>query len=160
MASVLLTSRFLIQGFTCYVTIYHRVLLKPKVNTMTPSSQISLEQDVINRAASYLANALRDSEADAAALFTLDGQCAWASDPAFQRIAPNIARIGIASLRLWAKSRKGKLEQIGLVTNEGIVDLIFVPPLASLLVVSSKSGHSGWPEGEPAGMLEAIGLAK
>lgn len=126
---------------------------------MTTMNQISLTHELVSRAGQHIAAALKQSEADAAALCTLDGQVVWASDPAFERAAPNIARIGIASLRLWAKSRRGKLEQIGLVTNEGMVDLIFVPPLGSLLVVSSKSGHSGWPEGEPDQLLNVLGLA-
>lgn len=124
----------------------------------TGSQQIPLTADIVRSSAQYLSRALRQSEADAAALCTLDGQCAWASDPAFERVAPMIARIGIASLRLWAKARTGRLEQIGLVAGEGVVDLIFVPPLACLLVVSGKSGRTGWPEGEPTGLLEAIGL--
>ncbi|HEU5011095.1 MAG TPA: hypothetical protein VFT66_01035 [Roseiflexaceae bacterium] len=127
---------------------------------MTTTGQISLSQELVNRAVQHIAMALKQSEADAAALCTLAGQVVWASDSAFERAAQNIARIGIASLRLWAKARPGKLEQIGLITNEGAVDLIFVPPLGSLLVVSSKSGHSGWPEGEPEQLLQALGLAR
>lgn len=125
----------------------------------TSSQQIPLTAELVRRAAQYLTKALRQSEADAAALCTLDGQCAWASDQAFERVAPMIARIGIASLRLWAKARTGRLEQIGLVAGEGVIDLIFVPPLACLLVVSGKSGRTGWPEGEPAELLQALGLA-
>lgn len=124
----------------------------------TSSQQIPLTAELVRRAAQYLTKALRQSEADAAALCTLDGQCAWASDQAFERVAPMIARIGIASLRLWAKARTGRLEQIGLVAGEGVIDLIFVPPLACLLVVSGKSGRTGWPEGEPAELLQALGL--
>jgi len=125
---------------------------------MTSVSHIPLTPELVVRAGRYLAAALRDSGADAAALCTLDGQCAWASDPAFERAAPTVARIGIASLRLWAKARTGRLEQIGLVTGEGVVDIIFVPPLASLLVVSRHGDGSGWPTGEPAPLLQALGL--
>lgn len=125
---------------------------------MTVATRISLTPELVHHAGQYLANALHNSPADAAALFTLSGQCVWASDPAFMRIAPNVARIGIASLRLWAKSRTGRLEQIGLMTSEGLIDLVFVAPIASLLVVSRKSGQAGWPEGEPGGLMQALDL--
>lgn len=125
---------------------------------MTYSTQVPLTPELVSRAARHLSAALKQSDADAAALCTLDGQCAWASDATFERVAPMIARIGVASLRLWAKARTGKLSQIGLVAGEGVIDLIFIPPIASLLVVSGKAGRSGWPENEPDAVIEAIGL--
>lgn len=126
---------------------------------MTTASQLLLTNELVKQIGHYLSAALQQSGADAAALCTLDGQVVWASDIAFERAAPNIARIGIASLRLWAKTRAGRLDQIGLVTHDGVIDLVFVGPLASLLVVSSKPGRIGWPEGEPALMLRELGLA-
>lgn len=125
---------------------------------MTSMSQISISAEVVARAAQYISAQLRQSGAESAALCTLDGQCVWASDAAFERAAPTVARIGIASLRLWAKTRTGKLEQIGLVTDEGPIDLIFVPPLGSLLVVSRGNEHGEWPAGEPKAMIQALGL--
>lgn len=124
---------------------------------MTFITTVPLTTDLVLRAAQHIATQMKNSGAEAAALCTLDGQCAWASDPAFARAAPNIARIGVASLRLWARSRTGRLEQVGLVTDDGMVDLVFVPPLASLLVVS-KRNNEGWPAGEPSMLLQAIGL--
>jgi hypothetical protein len=126
---------------------------------MTTVGQIPLTSELIKEIGRYLAASLQESGADAAALCTLDGQVVWASDAAFERAAPNIARIGISSLRLWAKTRTGRLEQVGLVTGDGLIDLIFVGPLASLLVVSSRSGRTGWPEGEPNLMLKTLGIA-
>lgn len=126
---------------------------------MTTQSQVTLTDELVKQAGRHLAAELERSSAEAAALCTLDGQVVWASDTAFERAAPNIARIGISSLRLWAKTRTGRLEQVGLVTGDGVIDLIFVAPLASLLVVSGKSGRTGWPEGEPAHLLRALGIA-
>lgn len=126
---------------------------------MTTARTIPLTNELVKRIGRYLQAALQDSHADAAALCTLDGQVVWASDAAFERAAPNIARIGISSLRLWAKTRAGRLDQVGLVTDDGVIDLVFVGPLASLLVVSSASGRTGWPEGEPAAMLQELGIA-
>jgi len=96
---------------------------------------------------------------EAAALCALNGQCVWASDMAFERAAPTIARIGIMSLRLWVKVRRGKLDRIGLVTEEGMVDILFVPPIASVLVVSGHDAETGWLEDEPAALLEALGIS-
>lgn len=126
---------------------------------MTTASQIALTNELVKQIGRYLSAELRESGADAAALCTLDGQVVWASDAAFERAAPNIARIGISSLRLWAKTRTGRLDQVGLVTDGGVIDLVFVGPLASILVVSSAPGRSGWPEGEPAAMLHSLGIA-
>jgi hypothetical protein len=89
----------------------------------------------------------------------LNGQCVWASDSAFERAAPNIAKIGIMSLRLWVKVRSGKLDRIGLITGDGTVDLIFVPPIASVLVVSGRDAETSWFENEPARLVEALGLS-
>ena len=125
---------------------------------MSSVSHISLTSDLVLRVARHITDELRKSAADAAALCTLDGQCAWASDPAFERAAPSIARIGIASLRLWVQARSGKIQQIGLVTDDGIIDIIVVPPLASFLVVSRREEQPGWPAGEPSLLLHAIGL--
>lgn len=126
---------------------------------MTTAGTVPLTNELVKQIGRYLQAALRDSNADAAALCTLDGQVVWASDQAFERAAPNIARIGISSLRLWAKTRSGRLDQVGLVTDDGVIDLVFVGPLASLLVVSSTTGRTGWPEGEPAAMLHELGIA-
>jgi hypothetical protein len=95
---------------------------------------------------------------DSAALCALNGQCLWASSPEFERAAPTIARIGIMSLRLWVKVRSGKLDRIGLVTGDGTVDIIFVPPIASVLVVSGHDPTSAWLENEPYALLEALEL--
>ncbi len=96
---------------------------------------------------------------EAAALCALNGKCIWASDEAFERAAPTIAQIGIMSLRLWVKVRSGKLDRIGLVTAEGAVDIIFVPPIASVLVVSGRDDESSWLDNEPTNLLHAIGRA-
>ena len=125
---------------------------------MSSVSHIPLTSDLVLRIARHITDEMRKSDVDAAALCTLDGQCAWASDPAFEGAAPSIARIGIASLRLWVQARSGKIQQIGLVTDDGVVDIIVVPPLASLLVVSRRNEQSGWPAGEPSLLLHAIGL--
>lgn len=126
---------------------------------MTAASQITLTPDLTNRVGHYLRAALRDNpDVEAAALCALNGKVIWASDQAFERIAPSIGRIGIASLRLWAKVRTGRVERVGLVTADGSVEIVFVPPLASLLVISARPGHSGWPDGEPDGLLQALNL--
>jgi hypothetical protein len=127
---------------------------------MTATSKITLTPALLSRAAQHLRAAVEsNSGVDAAALCALNGQCLWASDAAFERAAPTIARIGIMSLKLWVKVRSGKLDRIGLVTGEGTVDILFVAPLASVLVVSGRNAETGWLEGEPAGMLEAMGVA-
>ena len=126
---------------------------------MTASNQVVLTPALIARAAQHIRKAMRaTSGVEAAALCALNGQCVWASDAAFERAAPNIAKIGIMSLRLWVKVRTGKLDRIGLVTGEGTVDIIFVPPIASVLVVSGRDPEAGWLEGEPGGLLEALGF--
>jgi len=53
--------------------------------------------------------------------------------------------------------RSGKLDRIGLVTAEGAVDIIFVPPIASVLVVSGHDAENSWLDNEPANLLQAIG---
>ena len=127
---------------------------------MTASNQVVLTPALIARAAQHIRKAMRTtSGVEAAALCALNGQCVWASDTAFERAAPNIAKIGIMSLRLWVKVRTGKLDRIGLVTGEGTVDIIFVPPIASVLVVSGRDAEAGWLEGEPGGLLEALGFS-
>lgn len=120
---------------------------------------VSLSPELIEQIAQYCNTAIRRSPGvQAAALFTLSAQCVWASDQSIVHIAPNVARIGIASLRLWAKLRPGRVERVGLMTGDGLVELVFVPPLASLLVVSGQAGRAGWPEGEPEGIVAALGL--
>lgn len=121
------------------------------------SNQIVLSPELIARAGQHIHAAMhRTPGVEAAALCALNGQCLWASDVAFERAAPTIARIGIMSLRLWVKVRTGKLDRIGLVTEEGSVDILFVPPIASVLVVSGRDAESGWLEDEPAALLSAI----
>src|SRR3954451_5856934 len=121
---------------------------------MTAVNQVALTPDLITRAAQYLRTTMRSAAGvESAALCALNGQCIWASDPAFERAAPNIAKIGIMSLRLWVKVRSGKLDRIGLVTEGGMVDILFVPPIASVLVVSGHDAETGWLEGEPAALL-------
>ncbi|MDZ4721673.1 MAG: hypothetical protein SH847_24675 [Roseiflexaceae bacterium] len=122
--------------------------------------QVTLTPDLINRAARHITAAMRQAPGiDSAALCALNGQCLWASNPAFERVAPTIARIGIMSLRLWVKVRTGKLDRIGLVTDDGTVDLIFVGPIASVLVASGHDAETSWLEGEPAALLAALNLA-
>jgi hypothetical protein len=122
--------------------------------------QIVLTPELVARAGRHIRGAMvRAPGIEAAALCALNGQCVWASDPAFESAAPTIARIGIMSLRLWVKVRSGKLDRIGLVTGEGTVDIIFVPPIASVLVASGRDIESGWLEDEPAAMLAALGLS-
>ncbi|HJZ48257.1 MAG TPA: hypothetical protein VKE41_13855 [Roseiflexaceae bacterium] len=127
---------------------------------MTAVNQIALTPELISRASQHIRAAMRDAPGvEAAALCALNGQCVWASDPAFERAAPNIAKIGIMSLRLWVKVRSGKLDRIGLITGDGTVDIIFVPPIASVLVVSGRDAESSWMEDEPARLLDALGFA-
>jgi hypothetical protein len=115
----------------------------------------------VSRAGEHIRAAMRQAPGvDAAALCALNGKCVWASDQAFERAAPQIAQIGIMSLRLWVKVRSGKLDRIGLVTAEGAVDIIFVPPIASVLVISGRDAESSWLDDEPAGLLSAIGMSK
>jgi hypothetical protein len=118
---------------------------------------VTLTSELLTRAAKHVSAAMRRTPGvEAAALCALNGQVLWASDPAFERIAQRIAQIGIMSLKLWVKVRTGKLDRIGLVTDDGMVDLIFVPPLASVLVVSGRDAQNGWLEGEPAALLAAL----
>jgi hypothetical protein len=127
---------------------------------MTAVNQIALTPELISRAAQHIRTAMRSAPGvEAAALCALNGQCVWASDPAFERAAPNIAKIGIMSLRLWVKVRSGKLDRIGLITGDGTVDMIFVPPIASVLVISGRDAETSWLEDEPARLVEALGLA-
>ena len=116
---------------------------------MTAANQIALAPELTARAAQHIRAVMREAPSiEAAALCALNGQCVWASDPAFERAAPNIAKIGIMSLRLWVKVRSGKLDRIGLVTGDGTIDIIFVPPIASVLVVSGHDPESSWLEDE------------
>lgn len=126
---------------------------------MAVVNQVALTPELIIRAAQHIRAAMREAAGvDAAALCALNGQCVWASSPAFERAAPNIAKIGLMSLKLWVKVRSGKLDRIGLVTDDGMVDIVFVPPIASVLVVSRSDAESGWIEHEPRGLLQALGL--
>src|SRR5690606_13434754 len=118
-----------------------------------------LTPELVARAGRHIrATMARAPGIEAAALCALNGQCLWASDEAFERAAPTIARIGIMSLKLWVKVRSGKLDRVGLVTDEGTVDIVFVPPIASVLVASGSDAESGWLEDEPAALLSALGL--
>ena len=127
---------------------------------MTAANQIALAPELTARAAQHIRAVMREAPGiESAALCALNGQCVWASDPAFERAAPNIAKIGIMSLRLWVKVRSGKLDRIGLVTGDGTIDIIFVPPIASVLVVSGHDPESSWLEDEPARLVAALGLA-
>ena len=126
---------------------------------MTAVNQIALTHELITRAAQHIRAVMREAPGvESAALCALNGQCVWASDPAFERAAPNIAKIGIMSLRLWVKVRSGKLDRIGLITGDGTVDIIFVSPIASVLVVSGRNAETSWLENEPARLVEALGL--
>jgi hypothetical protein len=126
---------------------------------MNAVSQIALTPDLTARASQYLRAVMKQNpQVESVALCALNGTCIWASDRAFERLAPSIGRIGIASLRLWAKVRTGRVERVGLVTSDGTVDIVFVPPLASLLVVSLRPGGSGWPDGEPERLMQAMNL--
>jgi hypothetical protein len=126
---------------------------------MTLTKQVALTPALVAQAARHISSAMQGaSGVEAAALCALNGQCLWASSPAFERAAPNIAKIGLMSLKLWVKVRSGKLDRIGLVTGDGMVDIVFVPPIASVLVVSRGGDDSGWLEQEPARLLAALGL--
>ena len=126
---------------------------------MVATNQIVLTPSLVTRAGDHIRAAMqRASGIEAAALCALNGKCVWASDEAFERAAPTIAQIGIMSLRLWVKVRSGKLDRIGLVTAEGAVDIIFVPPLASVLVVSGHDAENSWLDDEPGSLLHAIGM--
>lgn len=126
---------------------------------MSVTNQIVLTPSLVARAGTHIRAAMRQAPGiEAAALCVLNGKCVWASDEAFERAAPTIAQIGIMSLRLWVKVRSGKLDRIGLVTAEGAVDIIFVPPIASVLVVSGHDAENSWLDDEPAGLLNAIGM--
>ena len=125
---------------------------------MAVTKQVVLTPELVARAAQHIRAEMRDAPGVDAALCALNGQCLWASDAAFERAAPAIARIGIMSLKLWVKVRSGKLDRIGLVTDEGTVDIVFVPPIASVLVASGGDAESGWLEDEPAALLAALGL--
>lgn len=121
--------------------------------------QVTLTPELIKRAARHITGAMAQAPGiDAAALCGLNGQCLWASNPSFEQVAPTIARIGIMSLRLWVKVRTGKLDRIGLVTDDGTVDLIFVGQLGSVLVISGHDAETSWLEGEPARLLTALDL--
>lgn len=121
--------------------------------------QIVLTPELVARAGRHIRAAMAQAPGiDSAALCALNGQCLWASDAAFETAAPTIARIGIMSLKLWVKVRTGKLDRIGLVTGDGTVDIVFVPPIASVLVASGRDAETGWLENEPAAMLAALGL--
>jgi hypothetical protein len=110
-----------------------------------PVTQVALTPELINRAARHITGAMRSAPGiDSAALCALNGQCLWASNPSFERAAPTIARIGIMSLKLWVRVRTGKLDRIGLVTDDGTVDLIFVGRIASVLVVSGHDIETSW----------------
>lgn len=123
-------------------------------------TQVRLTPDLVTRAGRHISAAMRRTPGiEAAALCALNGQVLWASNPAFEQAAPTIAKIGIFSLRLWVKVRSGKLDRIGLVTDNGTVDIVFVPPIASVLVASGKDATTGWLEDEPAGLLAALGLS-
>jgi len=126
---------------------------------MVATNQIVLTPSLVARAGDHIRAAMKKAPGiEAAALCALNGKCVWASDEAFERAAPTIAQIGIMSLRLWVKVRSGKLDRIGLVTAEGAVDIIFVPPIASVLVVSGRDAESSWLDDEPASLLNAIGM--
>ena len=128
---------------------------------MASANPIVLTSSLVAKAGQHIREAMRQAPGvEAAALCALNGRCVWASDEAFERAAPTIAQIGIMSLRLWVKVRSGKLDRIGLVTAEGAVDIIFVPPIASVLVLSGRDAESSWLDDEPAGLLRAIGMPK
>ena len=126
---------------------------------MAVTNQVALTPEIILRAAEHIRAAMHETPSiEAAALCALNGQCVWASNPAFKIAAPTIAKIGIMSLRLWVKVRSGKLDRIGLVTDDGLIDIIFVPPIASVLVISGQGAETGWIEDEPARLVRALGL--
>jgi hypothetical protein len=135
--------------------------LSYKEEQMASANQIVLTPSLVARVGQHIRAVMGNaSGVEAAALCALNGKCVWASDAAFENAAPTIAQIGIMSLRLWVKVRSGKLDRIGLVTTEGAVDIIFVPPIASVLVVSGRDAESSWLDDEPAGLLRALGMPK
>ncbi len=124
-----------------------------------PVQHVTLTTELVTRAARHIRNAMKQAHGiDSAALCMLNGQCVWASDPAFEQAAPTIAKIGLMSVRLWAKIRSGKIDRIGLITDQGIVDILYVGPIASMLVVSGHDAETSWMENEPAGLLNALDL--
>ncbi len=126
---------------------------------MALTKQFTLTPALVARAAQHIRTAMQGRYGiESAALCALNGQCLWASNPAFERAAPTIAKIGIMSLRLWVKVRSGKLDRIGLVTDDGMVDIIFVPPIASVLVISGSAAATDWLDEEPAQLVAALGL--
>lgn len=125
---------------------------------MAVTNQIALTQGLIARAAQHIRAAMRETPGVEAALCALNGQCLWASNPAFEIAAPTIAKIGIMSLRLWVKVRSGKLDRIGLVTDDGMVDIMFVAPIGSVLVVSGQGSPAAWLDQEPERLLAALAL--
>lgn len=127
---------------------------------MNAQVTIALTPELATRAGNYLHQTLLQTQGvEAVALCALNGKVIWASSRAFEKIAPSIGRIGIASLRLWAKVRTGRVQRVGLMLADGaMVEIIFVPPLASLLVVSQRPGHDGWPNNEPHQMIQSLGL--
>ena len=133
--------------------------MRYKEEQMASANQIILTPSLVARVGQHIRTVMGNaSGVEAAALCALNGKCVWASDAAFENAAPTIAQIGIMSLRLWVKVRSGKLDRIGLVTAEGAVDIIFVPPIASVLVVSGRDAESSWLDDEPAGLLRALGM--
>jgi hypothetical protein len=127
---------------------------------MTPANEIRLAPALTVQAKAYLQSAMKQHPGiEAVALCALNATVIWASSRSFEKLAPSIGRIGIASLRLWAKTRSGRVERIGIVAKNGAVEIIFVPPLASLLVVSTAAGDTAWTDGEPDGLIAALGLA-
>lgn len=126
---------------------------------MAVKNHVALTTALVARAAQHIRAAMRERPGiESAALCALNGQCVWASSPEFEQAAPTIAKIGIMSLRLWVKVRTGKLDRIGLVTDSGMVDLIFVPPIASVLVISGRGEAADWLEDEPAQLVAALAL--
>lgn len=126
---------------------------------MAVTKQVTLTPELVTRAAQHIRSAMSTGGDQSAALCALNGQCLWASSPSFEAAAPNIAKIGIMSLKLWVRVRRGKLDRIGLVTDDGVVDIVFVPPIASVLVVSRSENESDWLEQEPLRLLGALDLA-
>jgi hypothetical protein len=65
---------------------------------MAVTNQVALTAALITRAAQHIRATMRDTPGiESAALCALNGQCVWASSPAFERAAPTIAKIGIMS---------------------------------------------------------------
>ena len=134
--------------------------MRYKEEQMASANQIILTPSLVARVGQHIRAVMGNaSSVEAAALCALNGKCVWASDAAFENAAPTIAQIGIMSLRLWVKVRSGKLDRIGLVTAEGAVDIMFVPPIGSVLVISGRDAESAWLEDEPAALLSALGMS-